>query len=692
MDDSFHDISRSYVALDASERERLKAEKRRWLYGVRIPQLRVFGFGLLALLVFLHVTFVPDSGPTRNALLYLLVAAGYVSISWILIHYLQDRTRLFDVARFFLFADTSLVIFALYCSGGDRSWLYLLLMIRLADRIFDRYYDLLLVVFITLVQYVVMLLYLERVDSRAISWPAEAVKLFVVFSISGYLISAGVVGSVMRGTVSGAIRLARELIVELQAKSKELEQEKVRAEAANRAKSTFLASISHELRTPLNVMLGFAQMMGREKNRTSADREKLAVILRSGEHLLSLINDVISISKIEAGKMSIASQPVVLRELVAGLDDMVRDRARTKGLVLACEVASDVPDYVLGDEAKIRQVLLNLLGNAVKFTDEGSVWLRVAGDGDGRVSFEVGDTGYGIAEDEMAGLFDLFSQTESGRRAQEGTGLGLSISRSYVRLMGGDIDVRSGLGEGTVVRFTLELAEAVDVVRPTPEPGRVIGLAPGQRSRRILVVDDIRENRQLLTELLRATGFEVREARNGLEAIDAWQEWRPDLIWMDMRMPILDGYEATRKIRESEGRSRRTKIIAITASALESERDEILESGCDDILVKPFMEVTLFRAIEKYLGVEFVRESDESAADGREEEGLTTDDLGVLPGEVISELRGALELGDGKAAAAAVERAREHDGRVAEMLDRAVRSFRFEEVLSLLSRLPAGGA
>jgi CheY-like chemotaxis protein len=297
----------------------------------------------------------------------------------------------------------------------------------------------------------------------------------------------------------------------------------------------------------------------------------------------------------------------------------------------------------------------------------------------------------------MGDLFSLFTQTESGRRAQEGTGLGLSISRNYVRLMGGELELESTLGKGTVVRLTLDLPEA-DAVEPVePGPGRVTGLAPGQPSYRILVADDIRENRQLLTELLGGMGFEVREAPNGYEAVRLWSAWRPDLIWMDMRMPIVDGYEATREIRKREAVEaqpafdgyRPCKIIAITASAFEREHDEIIQSGCNDILTKPFMEARFFQMMEQQLGARFEYESPEAVEPPAKAADLTLEDLEPLPDALLGELREALEVGDGAVAATVIEQVRAHDDRVANLLDRAVKGFQFEAILGLLDRLSA---
>jgi signal transduction histidine kinase/ligand-binding sensor domain-containing protein len=339
-------------------------------------------------------------------------------------------------------------------------------------------------------------------------------------------------------------------VVELDASERAATESERRALEANRAKSIFLANMSHELRTPLNAILGFVQLMGRDRSLGAEHRKDLAIITRSGEHLLSLITDVLSIAKIEAGRISLTEQAFDLGRLLDAVRSMISARADLKGLVVVFDVEPGMPAAVRGDEAKLRQVLLNLLGNAVKFTTEGTVTLRARW-ADGRACFEVQDTGPGISAEELDTLFQAFVQTEAGRQVQEGTGLGLVISRSFVRLMGGDIEVASRVGEGTTFRFEASLprADAAEVV----EERKVAGLAPGQPSRRMLVVDDTFENRALLARLLKSVGFDVREATNGQEAVAEWEASRPDLIFMDMRMPVMDGIEATREIRRREG-------------------------------------------------------------------------------------------------------------------------------------------
>ncbi|TVQ55391.1 MAG: PAS domain S-box protein [Spirulina sp. DLM2.Bin59] len=389
-----------------------------------------------------------------------------------------------------------------------------------------------------------------------------------------------------------------------------LQQAMEAAQAASQAKTQFLANMSHELRTPLNAILGFTQVMARDSRLDEEQQGQIQIINRSGEHLLGLINSILDLSKIEAGQMQLQLNSFDLHHLCYDLTDLLTSKAQVKGISLECSYDPDVPPLLYGDGGKLRQVLINLIGNAIKFTDQGGVMLHICNlapeENPHRLQFTVSDTGVGIDPDEMHALFQAFAQTESGLKSQSGTGLGLAISQKFIGLMGGNLQVESTIGEGSRFFFTLTLppGDAADVVIAS-QSLPVVGLAPGQKSYRILVVDDRWENSHLVDKLLSSVGFEVKTAAHGAEGIEIWQDWQPDLIWMDMRMPIMDGYEATTRIKATE-QGRKTVVIALTASAFEEQRSQVLAAGCDDFVRKPFREAVLFDKMAEYLGVEYI--------------------------------------------------------------------------------------
>lgn len=463
------------------------------------------------------------------------------------------------------------------------------------------------------------------------------------------------------------------------------------SEAANRAKSTFLSTMSHEIRTPLNAILGYSQLMLRDPALGIEAQANVKIINRSGEHLLSLINDVLDMSKIEAGRVELNPVTFNLSRLLDDLENMFRLRAEAKGLHFELSVEVQPVAYLVADEGKIRQVLINLLGNAIKFTEHGKVKLRVridqAAAGRLRLSARVEDTGTGVSAAELPLLFQPFVQTKGGLNTQQGTGLGLAISRQHARLMGGDITVTARARGGS--RFLFEIPVERGESGVTLKRGahaRVIRLRPGQEVRRILVVDDHFENRNWLMKLLVAVGFSVRGASDGEEGLRIWMSWAPRLILMDVHMPLVDGLEATRRIK-ADPRGANTAIIILTASALDEERRMSVQSGADDFLPKPCREDDLFESIRVLLGVAFDYETasvDPKSAAGKLACGVER--LALLPRELIGKLLHATVSGNKKVLNQLIIQVRDTPGEVdsALALQNLSDKYQYDELRSLL--------
>ncbi|HIK06962.1 MAG TPA: DUF3365 domain-containing protein [Trichormus sp. M33_DOE_039] len=470
---------------------------------------------------------------------------------------------------------------------------------------------------------------------------------------------------------------------ELAASIQEAETARAKAEAANKTKSLFLSNMSHELRTPLNVISGFVQLMLRNGSLNSQQQNYLETIRRSGEHLLTLINDVLEMSKIEAGRTTLNETNFNLAALLNWLQQVFQFKAQSKNIELIFAFAANLPKYIYTDESKLRQILVNLLGNAIKFTPKGQVTLRVSvvNQQPLTLKFEVEDTGLGISQAELANLFEPFVQTESGRKSQEGTGLGLAISRSFVQLMGGDITVISQEGFGSTFQFTIQTQAVVTAQIEIPAPSQqVIGLIAGQPKYKILVAEDKPENRQLLIELLTPVGFEVRCATNGQEAINLWQSWQPHLIWMDMKMPVLNGYEATKQIKAAG--TPPTIVIALSGSAFEEDRQIALSSGCDDFVRKPFRTEEVFDKMALHLGVRYLY-AVESSSSTNNNYTLTPQDLAVMPAAWIAQLQDCATKVNAKQILQLINQIPPSHAHLANGLTQLVNNFDFENILVL---------
>ena len=547
------------------------------------------------------------------------------------------------------------------------------------------------------------------------------------------------------------------LEAQIDERTEQLQQAALAAEAANKAKSTFLANMSHELRTPLNSILGFAQIMEPSPNLTVENRENLRIIHRSGEYLLTLINQALDLSKIEAGRMMIDPKNFDLYRLLDDLQDMFQLRAKSQELQLLFEREAEVPQYVRTDDVKLRQVLINILSNAIKFTQSGAVVLRVRKlENSGVVDlldsptvvfdtttsirdfsiissdyatvelreeaedstrfqviflqFEIEDTGVGIAAEELGNVFNAFVQTASGQKTQKGTGLGLTISRQFVRLMGGEIVVESQLELGTTFKFEIPVGAAYAADVPAgPINREVIGLEPNQPCYRILIVDDREDNRQLLVKMLSPLGFGLQQATNGYEAIEIWENWQPHLILMDVRMPVMDGYEATQQIKsriqqreqEHQGNGEMSishpdspipKIVALTASTIEGRRSFALLVGCDDFISKPFRKTEIFDTLNKHLGVRYLYSNSTDFISTGDRSNLSDPTpnavlayLPQLPAEWVENMKQVIRNADFDLIARTIEEIRDAHPEFAEILQGHLNNFDYQKILNLIA-------
>jgi signal transduction histidine kinase/CheY-like chemotaxis protein len=466
----------------------------------------------------------------------------------------------------------------------------------------------------------------------------------------------------------------------------ELEKARDKAEAANKAKSVFLANMSHELRTPLNAILGFSSIIQKDAQFPDSHRRNLEIINRSGEHLLSLINDVLDMAKIDAGRIQLEEAPFDLGNMVRDVTDMMSVRAHDKGLQLLIDQSSVFPRYIIGDEARLRQILINLIGNALKYTQQGCVTLRLGTQQDTMTDlmFEVEDTGSGIAPEDQQRIFEPFVQL-GDQGGSKGTGLGLTITRQFVQLMGGHLTLESTPGKGSLFRIDLPLKEVkqADIAKPKEASyGDVVSLAPGQPVYRVLIVEDQLENQLLLTQLMEAIGIRVKVAKDGKQGVQMFQSWHPHLIWMDRRMPVMDGMEATKTIRQlPDGHD--VKIVAVTASAFMEQREEMLQAGMDDFIRKPYRTNEIYGCLSKHLGVQYIYADAQPTAEV-DAMPLTAQMLSVLPDELQRELRYALESLEVARISAAIGQVARYDLVLYKTLSRMAENFDYPAILKAL--------
>ncbi len=662
------------------EERKAQAVERRFLYhGFQVPLLRMVALLLLAVMVMLHTDTGGASGLQRG-LRYLIPALLYWSASFALVRLLYRRVEFLDLGRVVACLDVLPALLAIHVTGSGKSLLIPVLLIPISFLALTSFR----VGLVSSMALPILYLSYMRLFGYSYVWGAEITKAFILLFSGIFLTISSLVVHSWRARLNQALDVSRSLIRQLEERGLELAESRVKAEQSSLAKSVFLSNMSHELRTPLNAILGYSQLL-RRRNLEPDMEEQIKRIHRAGEHLLDLINDVLTISKIEAVGIVAASAPFVTANLFRSLEDMIRIRAHDKGIAFLMELQTPFPEQVLGDEHKLRQVLINLLGNAVKFTKQGEVRL-LASYADGRARFSVEDTGPGLSSDEITTLFHRFSQTEHGRKTSEGTGLGLNISQAIVQAMGGEIRVESEVGHGARFSFEIPLSpNTLPVSDPPTSPSDTSAvLAPGQEPPRILVVDDREENRDLLVRILREAGVSAFAAEDGTAALQLVQVSRPDLVFLDIRMPGLDGFEVLAQLRkeETEHSLPRLPVVALTASVLDHEREAVMASGFDEYIRKPFKVWEITDCISRFLGLRFI------SAQAEPEKPLLDPAVSArsLPEAIRIGLLVAIEIGDLDEALKLLDAV--EDQNAAGSLRDLAKKYRFETLKELLSQEP----
>jgi len=596
------------ILLDPAEAKAAKHRRNRHQHVVVFPAIRAAGVQVLILIVLLHDAVTRPEATVRDQLWFIATVEAYALLSWLALYTLYGRWESADVGKWVVYGDLIPFTLAVYATGGPTSWIYALLLIRVADQTSANFRRMLLFAHVVPLLYIGLVAYMGFIEGRPVDWPLELAKPVFLYAFAMYLTTTAKASEGIRNRLAEAIRVARESIVALEENQRKLEEQsrllaeaKQRAEDASQAKSAFLSRASHELRTPMNAVLGFAQLLDLEKL-PPQQREHVRQIVNGGSHLRALLDDLLDLTGIESGHLPLSPAPIAIAPLMHEVAGMLRPAAEAQGVRLRVAVNEGDGRAVVADRRRLKQVLLNLVSNGVKYNRLGG-WVELAcevGEKEGMWRLCVNDSGTGIARDKLAQLYRPFDRLGAEQTGVEGTGLGLALSKALITAMDGEIGVDTELGRGS--KFWIELPRTEPIfARDTQTPAVAPRAHTEPADATILYIEDHPANIALVEKILaRRPGTRLLTAMTATKGLATARQTQPDLLLLDLNLPDLSGTEVLRQVR-ADTTLRHLPVIIVSADAVPEHVDQLIAQGAQAYITTPFDVRAFLATIDKTL-------------------------------------------------------------------------------------------